>query len=162
MTDRPSQAGEPPPCQNCGNYYDKGWHDAMREVATRLEAISHVPYTHHAVCAYLDELRPARPAPRPAGPPKKSPRREELGVMLRELEVIVSNYHDSPAAHRREGDANLFAQWVATRERLFDALSDLTAENEALRAASPAVEPPRCGICGGEAHRGATCPEFSW
>ena len=68
------------------------------------------------------------------GEPKKSPLREKLGVMLRELEVIVSNYHSSFAAHRREGDANLFTQWVATRERLFDALSDITAENERLRA----------------------------
>ena len=68
------------------------------------------------------------------GEPKKSPLREKLGVMLRELEVIVSNYHSSFAAHRREGYANLFTQWVATRERLFDALSDITAENERLRA----------------------------
>lgn len=59
--------------------------------------------------------------------------REDLGVLLRELEVIVSNYHDSPAAHRREGDAALYARWMATRKRLFEALADITAENKSLR-----------------------------
>jgi hypothetical protein len=69
-----------------------------------------------------------------------APERETIGVMIRDLEVIIENYSMAGHRTRTEGDAALMTEWREKRQRLFDALSDLTARVAALQARLAAQE----------------------
>lgn len=68
---------------------------------------------------------------------KSSPTRQKLGEMLRELELVIQNYESGLLQPMKSagGESNLLSAWTEKREALFDALSDLTAENARLREA---------------------------
>ena len=104
---------------------------------------AHCPACDAGCCGIHVQTETAPPAPREprdelreAGtlPHDLRLRREKLGEMLRDLEVIVSNYHSDGWRTRNESDAALFAEWQQIRGALFDALTDMTWEIEALRA----------------------------
>ena len=121
MSDRaPSPAGgDAPPHSTCVC----GHHLVFHHIGRRGDESPHVECEECACSEYREARIWSGDAPAAAG---ASPDRERLGVMLRELEVIVGNYHSDGWRTRNESDAELFAEWQRIRGALFDALSDLT------------------------------------